>query len=70
MALPMSDPNYPHKTPAQEFEQFLEHSTEAELNQWAARTFGGDRYRFMLWLLTEVRRLRAEVAELQAGKGR
>jgi hypothetical protein len=66
----MADLDQPPKTAAQEFERFLDSSTEAEINAWAVRTFGGDRYRFMLWLLTEVRRLRAEVADLRARKGR
>jgi hypothetical protein len=60
----------PAKTPAQEFERFLDHSTEAEINAWAVRTFGGDRYKLMIWLRAKVRRLRAEVAQLKARKGR
>jgi hypothetical protein len=64
------DSDGPPKGPADEFERFLEHSTDAEINTWAARTFGGERYRVVVWLLTSVRRLQAEVAELKARKGR
>lgn len=69
----MADPQQPPPPasgPADDFERMLAHSTEAELNQWAARTFGGERYKVVVWLVKEMRRLRGDVAELQARKGR
>jgi hypothetical protein len=48
----------------------LELSSEAEINAWAVRTFGGDRYRVVVWVVRELRRLRARVEELEASKGR
>lgn len=58
------------KGPAGQFERLLKHSSEAEINTWAVRTFGQGPAIVILWLVGEVKRLRAEVAELQARKGR
>ena len=55
--------------PASQFDRMLKHSTDAELYRWVEREFGGgQKTNAILWLVSEVKKLRAEIAELQARK--